>query len=243
MDFNWKWSALYINLYIKTCFTFTNKQKSGQWFWLWEEKEVNNMRHCCMFESLLYFIMRSRPDWIRNIVHYSFFPLTSLHHSLSLSVILSHGGYWTATFENIFVNAFGGSYLEDYLVFFNKLILKDHKSMHKFRSGKETCCHLLLCDPCIFVLIGFISFSFDLDFFALSCGGEGVSNVLCCPEAVGWTGEFSFIHADAGACISLIGTSNAPTSLLHLLPHTHPPHIYVPLHRHAVYFLEKKTKV
>lgn len=125
MDFKWKWSALYINLYIKIALHL--KTKKGQWFWLFKKKRktVNNMQNAVCLNLYCVFLMRSRPDWIRNIVHYSFFPL-----SLFLSLILPQRVLLLDESD------FCGAFFTLWRMFVkHELVVKDHETMHKCLGG------------------------------------------------------------------------------------------------------------
>lgn len=71
------------------------------------------------------FLMRSRPDWIRNIVHYSFFPL-----SLFLSLILPQRVLLLDKSD------FCGTFFTFWRMFVkHELVVKDHETMHKCLGG------------------------------------------------------------------------------------------------------------
>lgn len=90
-----------------------------------KRKTVNNMQNAVCLNLYCVFLMRSRPDWIRNIVHYSFFPL-----SLFLSLILPQR-VWLEDKSD-----FCGTFFTFWRMFVkHELVVKDHETMHKCFFG------------------------------------------------------------------------------------------------------------
>lgn len=111
MDFKWKLSALYINLYIKIALHL--KTKRSMILIVKKMKDSEWHAKCCMFESLLCFL-NEVPSWLNQEHCALLFPLS---HSPTAGIINREIRLLWNIFHILFVK--------------HELVVKDHETMHK----------------------------------------------------------------------------------------------------------------
>lgn len=124
MDFKWKWSALYINLYIEIALHF---KISGQWFWLLKRRRWIT---CRKLYGWIFIVFKWGPILTESGT--LCITLSFLSFPFSPSFSFSHSGFinrWIRLLWNIF---------HIWRMFIkHELVVKEHETMHKcWGSGK-----------------------------------------------------------------------------------------------------------